>query len=198
MKVTLIMYLNQSILKLYQTYKNFLGKGSLWIIDSVIEHNISISKYNPLSDSSYIELPKELDYPRKRSINIKNIDDHECFKWSLVQYLNPADHHPTIITKADKNFAKKSDFKGIKLPVKIRDIYKIGKKNSIVFIVTGYENKEKNPIYVSKKCCEEEHVDLLLIRAEGKRLYVLIKDFNKFMYKHNLHCGKKHFCCYCL
>ena len=198
MKVTLIMYLNQSILKLYQTYKNFLGKGSLRIIYSVIEHNISISKYNPLSDSSYIELPKELDYPRKRLINIKNIDDHEYFKWSLVQYLNPADHHPTRITKAEKNFAKKLDFKGIKLPVKIRDIHKIEKKNSIAFIVIGYENKEKYPIYVSKKCCEEKHVDLLLIRAEGKRHYVLIKDFNKFMYKHTLHRGKKHFCCYCL
>ena len=29
-----------------------------------------------------------------------------------------------------------------------------------------------------KKCCEEKHVDLILIRKEGKRDYVLIKDFN--------------------
>ena len=33
-----------------------LGKGSEWIIDSVIDHNIIISKYNPLSGSSYIKL----------------------------------------------------------------------------------------------------------------------------------------------
>ena len=38
------LYLNQSILKLYQTYKN-LGKGSGWIIDSVLEHNIHISHF---------------------------------------------------------------------------------------------------------------------------------------------------------
>ena len=31
-----------------------LGKGSGWIIDSVIDHPYSISKYNPLSGSSYI------------------------------------------------------------------------------------------------------------------------------------------------
>ena len=31
--------------------------------------------------------------------------------------------------------------------------------------VFGYENKEKNPIYVSKECCEEKHVDLLLIKV---------------------------------
>ena len=35
-----------------------LGKGSGWIIDSVIDHTISISKHNPLAGSSYIKLPK--------------------------------------------------------------------------------------------------------------------------------------------
>ena len=40
-----------------------LGKGSCWIIDSVIGHTISISKYNPLAGSSYTKLPKELEYP---------------------------------------------------------------------------------------------------------------------------------------
>ena len=40
-----------------------LGKGSCLIIDSVIGHTISISKYNPLAGSSYTKLPKELEYP---------------------------------------------------------------------------------------------------------------------------------------
>ena len=56
-----------------------LGKGSGWIIDSVFSHTISISKYNPLAGSSYIELPKELKHPRKRLINIQNTDDNEYF-----------------------------------------------------------------------------------------------------------------------
>ena len=38
-----------------------LEQGSGWIIDSVIDRNINISKYNLLADSSYIKLPKELD-----------------------------------------------------------------------------------------------------------------------------------------
>ena len=42
-----------------------LGKGSGWIIDSVIDHTISISKYNPLAGNSYIKLPRELNHPRK-------------------------------------------------------------------------------------------------------------------------------------
>ena len=60
-------------MKLHTTYyyttiitkiKKSLGKGSGWIIDSVIDHTISISKYNPLAGSSYIKLPKELHHPR--------------------------------------------------------------------------------------------------------------------------------------
>ena len=47
-----------------------LGKGSGWIADSVIDHTISISKYNPLAGSIYIKLSKELDYPRKGLINV--------------------------------------------------------------------------------------------------------------------------------
>ena len=58
--------------------------------------------------------------------------------------------------------------------------------------------KEKEPIYVSKKFCKEKHVDLLSIGKKGNRHYVLIKDFNTFMYDYTLHSRKKHFCRYCL
>ena len=70
-------------------------------------------------------------------INIQDIDGSECFKWYLVRYLNPADHHPARITKADKDFAKKLDFKDIKFPVKVKDIHKIEETNPspLVFLI---------------------------------------------------------------
>ena len=61
--ITLMIYLNQSILQLYQ---KSLGKGSSWTIDSVIEHNINISKYNHSAGSSYIKLPNKIRPPKKR------------------------------------------------------------------------------------------------------------------------------------
>ena len=149
-----MMCLDQSMLQLYQTYKNLQDSG--WIIDSVTDHNLSISKYNPLARNSYIKLSKELDHPRKGLINIQNIDDNECFKWCLVRYLNPADSNPATVTTADRDFAKMLDFKDIKYPAQIIDIHKTLKKNSIDISVFGYENKEKHPIYVLKKCCEEK------------------------------------------
>ena len=68
-------------------------------------------------------------------MNIQNIDDNECFKWCLVKYLHPADHHPSRITKADKNVAKELDFKDKKFPVKIRDIHKIEKKKIASLVI---------------------------------------------------------------
>ena len=89
------------------------------IIDSVIDHNISISKSNPLAGSSCIKLPKELDYPRKGLINIQNTDNKECCKWCLVRYVDPTGHNPRRITKVDKDLAKRLDFKSMKFPVKV-------------------------------------------------------------------------------
>ena len=52
--------------------------------------------------------------------------------------------------------------------------------------------KIKKSIQLStKKYSEEKHVDLLLIGEEQTSHYVLIKDFNTFMYGHTLHHGKK-------
>ena len=125
------------------------------------------------------------------------MNDNKCFKQRIDKYLSPTDDNPRITQKAEKYFAKKLNFRDIFI-LKIRDIHKIGKRCSIDIRVFGYENKENHPIYVSKNCCEEKHVDLLLRGEKGKIHYVLIKDFDTVMYDHTLHCGRKHFCRYCL
>ena len=56
--------------------------------------------------------------------------------------------------------ARSLNFKDIKFPVKFRDIQEIEKENSIDISVFGYENKENHSISVSKKSCQEKHVDL--------------------------------------
>ena len=86
-------------------------------------------------------MPGELDHPRKRLINIGNIDDDECFKWWLVRYLNPADRNPTRITRTEREFAKKLDFGDIKLPVKTRDNREV--ENRIILILAFLVFKTK-------------------------------------------------------
>ena len=41
------------------------GKDWSWIIFSVVDNTNNISKYNTLSGSRYVKLPKELDHPNK-------------------------------------------------------------------------------------------------------------------------------------
>ena len=188
MRGILMKYLNQFIVRLYQNIQKSLRKGLCWIIDSVANHTVNISKNNPSSGGSYIKLPKEYDHPKKNIINIWNVNDNECFKYSLVRYSHAADHHPARIREVDWWFEDDVKFLKIKLPVKIRDIHKIEKRNSIATSAFHHENK-KYPIYVPKKIFEEKHVDLSLIE-KYKRHYVLINDFNTVIYDHTLHCGK--------
>ena len=67
-------------------------------------------------------------------IDIQNIGNNESFEWCLVRYLQPEDHHPAKITKANKDFAKRLDFKDMKFPVKIKGIHKIEKKKKKKYI----------------------------------------------------------------
>ena len=150
--ITTINIYNYNYATIITNIQKYLGKGSGQIIDSVIDHTISILKYNPLAGRPYIKLPEELDRPIKGLINIHNTDDNESFKWSIVRYLNPADYHPARIKKADKDFDKRL----INFPVKVKDIVKIEKKNSIDIGLFGYENKEKHPIYVSKNVVKKK------------------------------------------
>ena len=44
----------------------------------------------------------------------------------------------------------------------------------------------------------KDHIELLLITENENKHYVLIKDFNRFMFNQTKNKNKKHFCMYCL
>lgn len=142
--------------------------------------HIILTKYNPLNGSSYIELPTELRNSSKGLINLKN-QDNECFRWCHIRHLNPQNKDSQRIKKCDKEYINKLDYSGIEFPVAIKQYNKIEKQNNIRINVFGYENKQPFPIYVSKEKFED-HMELLLITKSENKHYVLIKDFNSFMY----------------
>ena len=159
-------------------------------------HYINLTKYKPLKGSSYIELPTELKNPAKGLINLKN-KDNECFRWCHIRHLNPQEKYPQRIKKSDKEYIDKLDYSGIEFPVTIKQFNKIEKKNNIRINVFSYEEKQPYPIYVSKEKFED-HIELLLITKDENKHYVLIKDFNKFMYQQTKRKERKHFCMHCL
>ena len=166
------------------------------MIKSVDNHYINIIKYKPLKGSSFIQLPTELRNSAKGLINIKN-KGQECFRWYHIRHLNPQDNDPQRIKKGDKQYIEKLNYSGIEFPVNVRQYNKIEKQNKININVFGYEEKQPYPIYVSKEKFENE-MNLLLITKDVNKHYVLIKNFNKFMFNQTKHKSKKYFCMHCL
>ena len=111
-------------------------------------------------------------------LNIQNFDDTERFKWCLIRYLNPVNHHPAKIRKVDKLFADELDLEDIKFPVKVKDVHKIEKRILLALVLLVMKAKKN---LVSRNTFEK-HIDLLSI--EEKKGYTLIKDFNTFMCHH--------------
>ena len=72
----------------------------------------------------------------------------------LVRYIHPADHNTARVRKVDL-FQDELHIEDKKFPVRIKDAYKIEKKNSIGISVFGYENKIKHPIYVSQNASKK-------------------------------------------
>ena len=183
----------QNILNLISQW---ISEGSGWTIQSVDSHYLNIVKYKPIKGSSYIQLPYELRNSAKGLINMKN-EDNECFRWCHIRHINPQEKYPQRIKKVDKPYIEKLDYSGVEFPVSVKHYNKIEKQNSINISVFGYEDKQPYPIYVSKEKYED-HMELLLITENENKHYVLIKDFNKFMYNQTKHKERKHFCMYCL
>ena len=166
----------------------WISEGSGWTIKSVDQHLIYFAKYKPLKGSSYVELLKELQHSRKGFINIQN-KDNECFRWCRIRHLNPQDKHQE---RSDKEIVSKLDYTNVQFPVSIKDYNKVEKQSNINVNVFCYENKTPFPIYVSREK-HENVLNLLLIKDH----YVLINNFNRFMYNYSKHKEKKHFCMYC-
>ena len=62
-----------------------------------------------------------------------------------------------------------------------KDLHKIDVKNNICINVFGYEDELVFPIYVSDEKFKDS-MDLLFLNDDDKSHYVLIKDFDRFMF----------------
>jgi hypothetical protein len=184
-----------TVLARIETFQNL---GSNWIILNIESHYVNIAMYKPLAGSSYMKLPADISNSMCGLINMKN-DDKKCFMWSHVRHLNPKVRRATDITQSDRNFRVNLDYKGIDFPVKISDIDKIERKNSIGISVFGYKGKKQfYPIRITK-ANHEDHMELLLLGDDdGGKHYVLIKDVNRMLCSVSKHKEKKHFCLHCL
>ena len=89
-----------------------------WIdSEEIVNQYLNVSSSLPLSGSTYVKLPKELNHPMKGLINIQN-NDKNCFLWCHVRHLN----------LDGKNLWRIND-SGVDFPVSKKDYNKISVSN---------------------------------------------------------------------
>ena len=180
---------------IFELIQNFQNRGSGWQFDRVEHLDININPYNPLSASSYIELPSSL-YMKKAIINVKNENDNECFKWAVTSAVFPAKEHAERISKQMRKDSEKFDWTGIEFPVSVKQIDKFENQNNYAINVFGYE-KVVYPLRISKK--KDQVINLLLIADEETNHYCWIKNMSRLLSSDvSKHHGKRHFCYRCL
>ena len=73
--------LDQSFQEIICRLDNWISNGSGWIVKEIYSQYLNVSSYLPLSGSTYIKLPDELQDNKKGLINIQNYDN-KAFKFS--------------------------------------------------------------------------------------------------------------------
>ena len=133
------------------------------MIDSVIDNNINISKYNPLAGSNFVNLLKELDHPREGLINIQNMNNSESSKWCIVKHLHPGDHHLARLEIFMKYEKMNRILQTLNFLPKLKTFSKSRNRIPFTVVFLFMKIREKPPIYISNNYYEDKHNDLLLI-----------------------------------
>ena len=129
--------LDQCFNEIIYRLENWISHGSGLIVKENISQYLNLSSYLPLSGSTYLELPAELQHPMKGLINIKN-NDNKCFLWCHVRHLNFESVKLCRITKKDRVIAEDLNYSGIDFPVSKNDYDKIEVLNGININVFCY------------------------------------------------------------
>ena len=141
-------FLDQCFNEIIFRLENWISRGSGWVVQDILSQYLSLSSYLPLSGSTYIKLPKELQQNKKGLINIKN-NDNKCFLWCHVRHLNCNGKNLWRISEKDKEIGESLNYSDIKFPASKKYYHKISVMSRINIDVFCYKKKVIFPIYLS-------------------------------------------------
>lgn len=127
---------NLVIENLMEQSETFTSGKSGWIFDYIESFGIKITQFKLIGVSSYIKLPKWI-FDKHAIINVKNKEDHECLKWSVVSAFCPVVKDPQRLNKRMREKAKLFDWTGINFPATDKDIDRFERQNGYgVYIIS--------------------------------------------------------------
>ena len=159
----------------------FQQNGSGWYFKKVIHLEIHTVDYKPMRGSSYIPLPEWI-MRKKAIVNLKN-NDEKCFLWNVLRYLHPREKNDTRLTDL-KQYENELNTRGIKFPIKLKDINKFESLNPSlpgINVFSVNENKKFYPLRMASQGRQQSPlitIDLFLYEEDPHLHYSLIKNFS--------------------
>ena len=183
--------------RLIELSQQFQNQGSGWQFRKVESLDINIDPFEPLSGSSYIPLPKKIA-DKNAIINVKNLNDNECFKWAVTSAIYTAKDNPGRLNKKMRINSEKFNWNGIEFPVSLKQIVKFEKQNPFAVNVFGIEGEKVYPLRISEER-EKQFIDLLLILKGETKHYCLVKNKSRLLSSQvSKHKSSRFFCDRCI
>ncbi|XP_049886836.1 uncharacterized protein LOC126381397 [Pectinophora gossypiella] len=193
---------NEVVSFLLNKVGEFEERDSGWTFLSNSHLEININKYQPLSGSSFISLPKYIRN-KKACLNIQNKDDF-CFLWCVTAALYPSKKHPERVSSYP-HFQQVLNIKDLNFPITFSDISIFEKNNpSLSIFVYGLKNGKEitGPLYKSESTIKNDKrkvVHLLFLENDTSSHFCLIKDLTRLVRNQiTKHHEKVYYCENCL
>ena len=193
--------------RLIELSQQFQNQGSGWQFRKVESLDINIDPFESIYGSSYIPLPKKIA-DKKAIINVKNLNDNECFKWAVTSAIYTAKNIPERLNKNMRDNSEKFNWKGIEFPVSLKQIVKFEKQNPFAVNVFGIEGEKVYPLRISKALAseggvskerEKQFIDLLLISKGETTHYCWVKNKSHLLSSQvSKHKSSRFFCDRCI
>ena len=169
-----------------EQFSTFMQAGSGWILQENHALILEIVDYTPMGGSSYITLPKDV-YDTKSIVNVQN-QDQECFKWSVLAALHPANTHAERVSNYQA-YQEELNFTEMNFPMTVDQISRFEKLNpGISITVIGIEipnDPVKNPSILFPlrvpEAKQEHHVVLIHWSKGEKTHYAWVKNLNRLL-----------------
>ena len=156
--------------KILRKLEEFQERDLGWALSKILHLKVHINKYEPISGSSYIDLPADIKL-KKAVVNVKN-DDNFCFLWAVVSALHPVHWSENANrTSSYPHYSKVLKYDGLSFPLQLKDIPKFEDVNNLSINVytlqkVGKRKHEVVPLALSEKKIEKCIHLLMITEAE--------------------------------
>ena len=176
--------------------------GSGWIYEKFKCSHLELAKYNPLSGSGKMVIPKKVK-DMKSVLSIQS-PDNKCFLYSVIagllnleNKLPNSDRHTCRYTRYLEHLHMVNE-SNLKYPIRIKDIHQFEELNNLSIAVFQWSSEDDCVVPMKHGSGVGKHIDLLYYEDDIAGHYMLIKDFNVFMRHRTKHHNTMFTCRKCL